>query len=281
MTARAAPSCRFTMTLFPPLGSRTRCSSATRPRSPTRVVPAVRRSRRCRSTRWRVPTFKTAGDSYQYGAETGVRLAEGATTIDTNLLKLRDGAAELLAGLIKLSDGSDQLATGLAGEAAPGARELADGLGQIDDGAGQLADGAGRLADGSQEASTGSQKLEDGLRLISDGLDQLSGVEGAAQGAGRRQAAQGRHRPDRRPASARPRRPTPCSDGLDQLEQGLPAAVQGSAIDQAVSTGRRARPATARRSRTPGRLMTGQVWRRRASRSASTAPPGPAAASTS
>jgi putative membrane protein len=116
------------------------------------------------------PTLSNAAKSYKGGAETGEKLAAGASTIDSNLLKLRDGASDLLAGLIKLRDGADKLSTGLQEEAAPGARKLADG--------------AGRLADGTGKAEAGAGQLTDGLGQISDGLDQLSGVEGlqAAQG---------------------------------------------------------------------------------------------------
>ncbi len=173
----------FTMTLFPPIGSDTaefgytaHISDGVVPSSSVSALPV---------NPLESPSFKTAGESYQSGSDTGVKLAEGATEIDTNLLKLQAGAGKLLAGLIKLSDGADQLSAGLAGEAAPGARKLSDGAGEldagltrIDDGAGQLADGAGRLADGAGDASTGSQQLEDGLRQISDGLGQLSATDG-------------------------------------------------------------------------------------------------------
>ncbi|MGH3346268.1 MAG: hypothetical protein ACRDO4_04755, partial [Nocardioides sp.] len=173
----------FTMTLFPPLGSdevqfgyTATVDDAVVPPSSVSALPV----NPLEST-----SFKTAGESYQAGSDTGVRLAEGATEIDANLLKLQDGAAKLLAGLIQLSDGADQLNAGLAGEAAPGAVQLADGavvlkdgLGQIDDGAGRLADGAVRLKVGSGDALSGSQHLEDGLGQISGGLDQLAATDG-------------------------------------------------------------------------------------------------------
>lgn len=173
----------FTMTLFPPLGSDTAefgytatISDGVVPPSTVSALPV----NPLEST-----SFKTAGESYQAGSDTGERLADGATEIDANLLKLRDGAAKLLSGLIQLSDGADQLNAGLAGEAAPGAVLLADGavvlkdgLGQIDDGAGLLADGAERLRAGSGDALSGSQQLENGLGLISGGLDQLAATDG-------------------------------------------------------------------------------------------------------
>ncbi len=180
---KGATKLSFTMTLFPPLGAnemefsyQAQVSDAVVPSTQVTALPV---------NPLEVPTFATAGESYQNGADTGIQLADGATTIDTNLLKLRDGAGDLLAGLIQLSDGADELNAGLAGEAVPGATLLADGagelsagLGQIDDGAGQLADGAGQLAGGASDASSGSQKLEDGLRQISDGLGQLSKTDG-------------------------------------------------------------------------------------------------------
>ncbi|MFD1945782.1 hypothetical protein [Nocardioides aestuarii] len=208
----------FTMTLFPPLGSdemefsyKAQVSDAVVPATSVTALPV---------NPLEVPTFKTAGDSYQSGSDTGIRLTEGATLIDENLLKLRDGAAQLLDGLIQLSDGGDQLAAGLAGEAAPGARELADGLGQIDDGAGQL-------ADGSQKASSGSQDLEAGLGKISGGLDQLSAVDGLPKALdGVKQLRAGMDQIVAGFGSTTT--PDTLLYGLDQLESGLPAAVSGA-----------------------------------------------------
>ena len=161
----------FTMTLFPPLGSdemefsyKAKVSDAVVPATSVTALPV---------NPLEVPTFKTAGDSYQSGADTGVRLAEGATTIDENLLKLRDGAAELLNGLIQLSDGSDQLSAGLAGEAAPGARELADGAGRLSDGLGELDGGVGQLDSGATQLADGQRKLAAGLTKLHDGVDSL------------------------------------------------------------------------------------------------------------
>lgn len=230
---KGATKLSFTMTLFPPLGSnemqfsyQAQVSDAILPATSVTALPV---------NPLEVPTFKAAGESYQNGADTGIRLAEGATTIDTNLLKLRDGAGTLLAGLIKLSDGSDQLAAGLAGEAAPGAKLLADGagelsagLGQIDDGAGQLADGADKLAGGAADASSGSQKLEDGLQLISGGLTQLNGVEGlpkALQGAKDLKAGVDEIITKVGSADA----PGTLLWGINQLATKLPAAEAGSA----------------------------------------------------
>lgn len=170
----------FTMTLFPPLGSdevqfgyTATVDDAVVPPSSVSALPV----NPLEST-----SFKTAGESYKSGSETGVRLAEGATEIDANLLKLQDGAATLLAGLIQLSDGADQLNAGLAGEAAPGAIQLADGavvlkdgLVQIDDGAGRLADGAGRLSEGSGKLHGGAQELAHGAATLSDGQQALEG----------------------------------------------------------------------------------------------------------
>jgi putative membrane protein len=161
----------FTMTLFPPLGSdqmefsyQAQVSDAVVPATSVTALPV---------NPLEIPTFKTAGDSYQNGADTGVRLADGATTIDTNLLKLRDGAGTLLSGLIQLSDGSDQLASGLAGEAAPGAEKLADGAGRLSDGLGELDGGVGELKAGATQLADGQRKLADGLTKLYDGVDAL------------------------------------------------------------------------------------------------------------
>jgi putative membrane protein len=91
------------------------------------------------------PTFTTAADSYQSGADTGDKLAAGATKINTNLLRLRDGAGQLLAGLIKLNDGAHQLDAGISGQAAPGAQRLADGTSQASEGGRKLAAGLTQL----------------------------------------------------------------------------------------------------------------------------------------
>ena len=111
----------FTMTLFPPIGSTTAVFGYTAdikdgvvPRANISALPV---------NPLQSPTFKSAGASYKGGADTGAELASGATTIDTNLLKLRDGASTLLAGLIKLHAGADQLNAGLAGDAVPGSAE--------------------------------------------------------------------------------------------------------------------------------------------------------------
>ncbi len=174
----------FTMTLFPPIGSDTAEFGYTAdivdgvvPRSDVSALPV---------NPLESPTFAAAADSYQGGTNTGARLAEGAATIDSNLLKLRDGAAELLAGLIKLRDGSEQLQTGLAEEAAPGAEKLADGAGQLDDGLGRIADGANRLFDGTGQLLDGTGDLTDGTALLADGAGRLS------DGAGRLDAGLGR-----------------------------------------------------------------------------------------
>ena len=218
----------FTMTLFPPIGSDTaefgytaRITDGVVPSSSVSALPV---------NPLESPSFKTAGESYQAGSDTGVKLAEGAAEIDMNLLKLRDGAAKLLGGLIQLSDGADQLSTGLAGEAAPGARKLAvgagdldEGLGKIDDGAGQLADGAqlaraggGQLADGAGALNAGLGQIDDGAGQLADGATRLSGGTGDAL-AGSRRLRDGLQR---------------ISGGLDQLAavDGLPAAADG--VDQ-------------------------------------------------
>jgi len=183
----------FTMTLFPPIGS-TKTSFGYTADITNGVVPRVEISA-LPVNPLESPTFKSAADSYQGGADTGADLTAGATEIDSNLLKLRDGASDLLAGLIKLHSGANQLNDGLANQAAPGAakladgaeqlddglvrlkggaQQLADGTGQLDDGAKKLDDGAGRLSDGASDARDGSKKLTNGLKQISGGLDKLA-----------------------------------------------------------------------------------------------------------
>lgn len=203
----------FTLTLFPPIGSDTaefgytaRIVDGVVPRSDITALPVNPLD---------VPTFAGAADSYQGGAETGIELADGAATIDENLLKLRDGAGDLLAGLIKLRDGSNQLYLGLAGTAVPGARKLADGMGQLDDGIGRLADGAGQLSDGAGKAADGSRKLRDGAGRLSAGLGELDG--GVIQlDAGAQQIADGQKA---------------LRDGLVLLESGVKALPESVAAE--------------------------------------------------
>ncbi len=148
------------------------------------------------------PTLSNAASSYKGGAETGEKLAAGASTIDSNLLKLRDGASDLLAGLIKLRDGADKLSTGLQEEAAPGARKLADGAGDLNDGLGELDAGAGKLADGTQDLRDGTGELSDGAGQLNDGAGKLAAGAGKAGGW--------RRRARRRPRAV-------CSTGCEQL----------------------------------------------------------------
>jgi putative membrane protein len=219
----------FTMTLFPPIGSDTaefgytaKITDGLIPRTEITALPL---------NPLQSPTFASAAKSYKGGAETGIDLADGATQIDDNLLKLRDGASDLVAGLLKLRDGSNQLYMGLAGTAVPGARQLADGMGQLDSGLGKLRDGSGQLADGANTAAAGSKKLRDGAGKLSGGLGDLSG--GALQldnGAGQIRDGQKALRA-----------------GLGQLEAGvqtLPASVaaelQKNASYQALLAGMQA-----------------------------------------
>ena len=178
----------FTMTLFPPVGSNSATFGYT---ADVRdgVVPRIEVSA-LPINPLESPTFASAAESYQGGADTGAKLTDGAVEIDANLLRLRDGAAELLAGLIKLRDGSGELSAGLNDTAVPGSAKLADGaeelslgLLKLDDGAGKLSDGSRRLAAGTGDAYAGGKKLTDGLKQISGGLGQLSGqLPGASEG---------------------------------------------------------------------------------------------------
>ena len=146
----------FTMTLFPPLGSDT-MSFSYKAKVADAVVPPTSVTA-LPINPLESPTFKTAGDSYKGGADSGLQLANGATLINDNLLRLRDGAGQLVAGLIQLHDGSQQ---------------LSGGLDQLDGGVGQLSAGARQLA-------AGQHSLADGLTKLYNGVDGLpANVKGA------------------------------------------------------------------------------------------------------
>jgi putative membrane protein len=201
----------FTMTLFPPIGS-TKADFGYEADITDGVVPRVSVSA-LPVDPLASPTFKSAANSYQGGADTGTELTAGATEIDGNLLKLRDGAADLLAGLLKLHDGADELSAGLNDTAVPGAEKLAGGAKQLDDGLGQLDDGASQLADGSGDLDAGAKKLRKGAGQLSSGLGQAkSGASDLKKGTS--QIASGQKS---------------LADGLQQLKsgvEGLPASVQ-------------------------------------------------------
>jgi putative membrane protein len=213
----------FTMTLFPPLGSDTaefgytaNITDGVVPRAEVSALPV---------NPLESPTFKTASDSYEGGADTGEQLAAGATEIDSNLLKLRDGSADLLAGLIKLQNGSADLATGLSGEAAPGSARLADGADELLAGTDKLRAGTGRLDDGAGEAHAGGQRLTDGLEQISGGLDQLKGkLPGAQDGIEQLQDGVDQMLAGLGDAGD----PTTLIGGLTALEVGLTGAEAGA-----------------------------------------------------
>ena len=223
----------FTMTLFPPIGSDTAEFGYTAdivdgvvPEADVSALPV---------NPLESPTFASAADSYQGGTETGAKLAEGAATIDSNLLKLRDGASKLLAGLIKLHEGSAKLQAGLADEAAPGAEKLADGAGQLDDGLGKIADGAGRLFDGTGRLVAGTGDLTDGTGRLADGANRLSdgagrlsdGASRLSNGAGRLSAGAGEAYTGSQQLTNGLQQ---ISGGLGQLadgQSGLPAAKDG------------------------------------------------------
>ncbi len=208
----------FTTTLIPPIGPDTAVfgyeadiTDGVVPRAEMTALPV---------NPLQSPSFSGAAKSYQGGAETGVALTEGATTIDDNLLKLRDGAGTLLAGLIKLRAGSQELSDGLVERAAPGAQELATGLNDVAApgaaalaaGTGQLASGLGDLDAGAGRLARGSSALDDGVDLVADGTGRLrSGSRDLADGAGRVAGGAG-----------------DLSDGADRLQTGTGAALVGS-----------------------------------------------------
>ena len=149
-----------------------------------------------------------------------VAYAGGA--IDSNLAKLRDGAGDLLAGLTKLAAGATALKEGLAGEAAPGARQLADGLGTAKAGSSKLAAGADKLGAGLTAVKDGSSQLSEGLGAASAGSEKLlDGSQDLATGAGLTAAG----------AKSLSDGLAQISAGLDQLadaQKGLPAALAGA-----------------------------------------------------
>ena len=223
----------FTMTLFPPVGSDTatfgytaNISDGVVPEASITALPVNPLDS---------PTFKSAGDSYQGGSETGEELVAGANEIDANLLLLRDGAADLLAGLIQLSDGADELRAGLVDDAVPGSAKLAAGasdldagIGRLDAGAGQLDAGAKKLKGGTGSALDGGKKLSAGLQQISGGLNQLSdstaGLPAAAAGIDALQAGV-----DQLIAGfGTTAQAGTLLNGLDQLETGLGQLKAGS-----------------------------------------------------
>ena len=128
------------MTLFPPIGSPTAEFGYTAQVSHAVVPKATLTSMPVSPLDY--PSFKGGAESYRSGAQKGVDLTAGATTIDDSVLQLHDGAAQLLAGLLQLRDGAAELSAGLNDEAAPGAAELAAGLN------GEASPGAARLAAG-------------------------------------------------------------------------------------------------------------------------------------
>ena len=207
----------FTMTLFPPIGSDTaefgytaNVTDGVVPRTSISALPV---------NPLESPTFASAADSYQGGADTGIELTDGATEIDANLLKLRDGAGDLLAGLIKLRDGSQQLEAGLAGEASPGAARLAEGADQLNSGLGQINSGSELLADKLGEAAVGGSKLRDGAGRLADGATKASaGSKLLADGTA--SAADGGH--DLADGLGR------LNAGTGELSTGLLAAEAGS-----------------------------------------------------
>lgn len=169
---RGGTKLTFTMTLFPPIGSpeatfgyTAQVTDGVVPRIDVSALPV---------NPLKSPSFKTAASSYQSGADTGARLAEGALEIDANLLKLRDGAGDLLAGLLALHAGSEELQTGLAGKAAPGARKLADGTGKALAGSDKLAAGAGDLSAGLGKADAGGSRLDAGATQLVNGQKALA-----------------------------------------------------------------------------------------------------------
>jgi putative membrane protein len=176
------------------------------------------------------PELKFGQDGFASGAETGRTLTDGASQIDSNLIKLRDGAAKLLDGLTQLQAGAGQLSSGLADgvptaidggrQLAAGAQDAADGGEQVADGAKQvaagnkkLASGLGALAGGAGQLQTGAHKLSDGANQLSTGFQDPDSESDLIDGSQALAGALGL-----------------ISDGLSQLNStssGLPAAKAG------------------------------------------------------
>jgi putative membrane protein len=186
------------------------------------------------------PELKFGQDGFASGAETGRALTDGATQIDSNLIKLRDGAAKLLDGLTQLEAGAGQLSSGLADgvptaidggrqlaagaeDAAAGGEKVADGAEQVAAGNKQLADGLGALADGAGQLQTGAHQLSDGATKLSTGFQDPDSDSDLIDGSQALAGALGL-----------------ISDGLGQLNSassGLPAAKSGLiALKTAVDT---------------------------------------------
>ncbi len=161
----------FTMTLFPPIGSDRTTFGYTAeitdgiiPEANMSVLPV---------NPLESPSFSGGAESYKGGADAGVDLTEGATTIDQNLLKIRDGAEELVAGILQLDDGAGQLTSG-TGELTAGADKLSGGAGDLNSGAQQLNAGAGQLAGGAGELNSGAQQLNAGANQLAGGAGALN-----------------------------------------------------------------------------------------------------------
>ena len=216
----------FTMTLFPPLGSDTAefgytatITDGVVPRASISALPV---------NPLESPTFKTAADSYQGGADTGVQLTDGASQIDANLLKLRDGAGELLAGLIKLRDGATSSRPVSPASAAPGARPARRRCGRAQRRPRQDRRRRGQAGGRDRRSSTAAAtKLRDGAGSSSAGAGKLDDGAGSSPTALARLSSAAR---------ARPR----CDGLAVQLEPAVDAAELG--VDRQLATNARYQP---------------------------------------
>ena len=234
---RGGTQLSFTMTLFPPIGSdratfgyKARITDGEIPKASISMLPV---------NPLESPSFKGGAASYAGGAESGVDLTAGATTIDTNLLKIRDGANDLVDGILQLKDGADQLSDGLTNDAAPGAAKLAAGARTLDDGTGQLSDGTGKLKDGAGKLDAGAGDLRDGTGKLKDGAGKLNkGAGDLADGSGRLSAGAGevdKGAGDLADGSGRlsagagevDKGAAALSDGLKEAGSGAPALLKG------------------------------------------------------
>ena len=170
----------FTMTLFPPVGSNSATFGYT---ADVRdgVVPKIEVSA-LPINPLESPTFASAAESYQGGADTGAKLTDGAVEIDANLLRLRDGArraggrpdqaARRLGRAERRTQRHGGSGFGQAGRrcrgTVPRAAEARRRRGQAGRRLDRLAAGTGEASDGAR-SSAGGRKLDAGLQQISQG----------------------------------------------------------------------------------------------------------------
>ncbi|MBO3101457.1 hypothetical protein [Cellulomonas fengjieae] len=168
---RGGTRMQFQMTLFPPIGSATAEFGYTAQVSRAVIPKATLTSMAVSPLEY--PSFKGGAASYEAGAQKGVDLTAGATTIDASVLQLHDGAAQLLAGLLQLRDGAASLSAGLNDTAAPGAAKLATGAGKLEAGLSQAGASAPQLVSGLSQVDAGLAQVDAGLAKLYGDIGKL------------------------------------------------------------------------------------------------------------